>query len=184
MLKYKKGLDENVFVEGHMKSKEDIVETYKKMIIDKKSSRITVKELCNHMKISRPTFYKHFRDTYDILEYILINDGIYQTRVLVDQKIDKLTITEAWYLSFYKNKDFYFYAIQDESQNSMFNTLITSISKLNRDYFIQSMTKQDAEYYAYKYASSQAMLLKKWILEGMTIDPKKMAEYFMKDILN
>lgn len=167
-----------------MKTKQDIIETYKNLVIQKKCSKITVKELCENLKISRPTFYKYFKDTYDIVEFILVNDGIYQTKVLVDHKIDKYMITEAWYLSFYKNKEFYYYAIQDETQNSLFNTLISRIALLNREYFMETMDFQDASYFAYKYASTQAMLLKKWILDGMVVSPRKMAEYFLKDILN
>ena len=43
-------------------------------------------------------------------------------------------------------------------------------------------SKEDAEYYAYKYAAMQAMLLKKWLNEGMIVEPRKMTEYFLKDI--
>jgi len=35
--------------------------------------RITVNELCEEAQISRPTFYAHFKDKYDLLEFCLTN---------------------------------------------------------------------------------------------------------------
>ena len=171
-----------------MKSKDSIVEAYMHLVIEKKSSKITVKELCNKCNISRTTFYKHFHDTYHILEYILINDSINQTKALIDSHIDGLTVTEGWYMCFYKNKEFYYHAIKDESQNSLFNTLILQLTELNKqiykDSILNNMSAQDIDYYAYKYASLQAMLLKKWIVEGMKVSPKDMARYYLNNLLD
>ena len=167
-----------------MKSKETIIKTYKELVISKKSSKITVKELCQTVGISRTTFYKYFKDSYEIMETILINDGIEQMKILVEADLDTYTIIESWYVSFYKNKEFYYYAIKDESQNSLFNTLIKELTEFNKEIYKGIMSEEDIEYYAYKYAASQAMLLKKWILEGMKVEPKKMAEYFINDLLS
>ena len=35
------------------------------------------------------------------------------------------------YIEFYKNKELCYYAIKDESQNSLFNTLINKLTELN-----------------------------------------------------
>lgn len=168
-----------------MKSKETIVKTYKDLVITKKSSKISVKELCQAVGISRTTFYKHFKDTYDVIEYMLVNQSIAEQRILVKEGLEPATIVEAWYVSFYKDKEFYYYAIKDESQNSLFNTLISKLLELNKELYLFKLPNDvDLEYYCYKYASIQAMLLKKWILDGMQVSPKKMTEYFMNDLLS
>ena len=87
-----------------MKSKEIIIEAYKHLVITKKSSKITVKELCEYIPISRTTFYKYFKDTYDIIETILVSEAISTLRVLINSGLDSFTVTEAWYIEFYKNK--------------------------------------------------------------------------------
>ena len=51
-----------------MKSKDEIIKKYKQLVIKKKSSKLTVKELCEEVHISRTTFYKHFKDTYEIAD--------------------------------------------------------------------------------------------------------------------
>lgn len=40
-------------------------------------------------------------------------------------------------------------------------------------------SKQDIEYYSYKNACLNVMLLKKWMQEGMIVSPEKMAEYYL-----
>ena len=85
-------------------------------------------------------------------------------------------------MSFYKNKEFYCYDIKDESQNSLFHTIISRLTAYNMKLYKEHFPEEGMEYYAYKYASMQAMLLKKWMNEGMVVEPRKMAEYFLNDI--
>lgn len=167
-----------------MNRKESIIKLYKELVIKKQGAKVTVKEICQEMGISRTTFYKYFKDTYDVMEYILVNDSIYQMKILCAEKLDKRTIIESWYVSFYENKEFYYYAMKDDSQNSLFNTLIQKLTEFNMKLYEEYFEKEDIEYYAYKYASLQAMLLKKWINDGMKVEPRKMVEYFITDLLN
>lgn len=162
-----------------MISKYELIEKYKELVVKQKSSKINVKDLCNELGISRTTFYKNFKDIYEIIEYILVNESIKLMNTLIIENIDPFTIVESWYVSFYKNKDFYYYAIKDEAQNSLFNTLINKLTEFNKELYGNIYSGDDLEYLSYKNASMQAMLLKKWIIEGMVIEPKKMTEYYM-----
>lgn len=166
-----------------MNRKESIIKLYKELVIKKQGARVTVKEICQEMGISRTTFYKYFKDAYDIMEYILVNDAINQMKILCAEKLESRTILESWYICFYENKDFYYYAMKDESQNSLFNTLIQRLTEFNINLYEGYLDKEDIEYYAYKYASLQTMFLKKWINDGMKVEPRKMVEYFTTDLI-
>ena len=165
-----------------MNTKELITITYKQLVINKKNTKVTVKELCETIHISRTTFYKYFRDTYQIMESILVDEGIYTLKTLLDAGLDSYSVTEAWYINFYKNKELYYYAIKDETQNSLFNTLINRLTEFNCKIYKEMYPIEFVEDYAYKYASMQAMLLKKWILDGMKLSPKEMTNIFLHDI--
>lgn len=167
-----------------MVTKERIIKMYKNLVIQKQSTKIAVKEICANLEISRTTFYKYFKDSYDVLECIFVNDAISQMEVLYQSKLDKKTIIEGWYISFYKNKEFYQYAMRDESQNSLFHTVIARLTEFNREVYKKYIPAEDVEYYSYKYATMQAMLLKKWMQEGMVVEPSRMAEYFLNDFLS
>ena len=167
-----------------MKSKEIIIETYKKLVLENKSTKITVKEICEDASVSRTTFYKYFKDSYHIMEAILVDDSISLLKKLLELRVDSFSVTKAWYIDFYKKKELCYYAIKDESQNSLFNTLIHKLTELNCEIYKDVYTTDLIEYYAYKYAALQAMLLKKWILDGMKLPASTMAEIFLHDIMS
>lgn len=47
-----------------------IQETFLDILKEKPMSKITVKEICDKAEINRGTFYKHYRDCYDLMEQI------------------------------------------------------------------------------------------------------------------
>ena len=91
----------------------------------------------------------------------------------------EMFITEI-YKAFFKNKNFFIVAIKDDEQNSLFDTIIERnqivFSYLYKD-IIQNQIKLD--YLSYKYASTQVMLLKKWLNNGMVESPEFMTEVYL-----
>lgn len=60
-----------------IKTKERLLETFQKLIDEKKFEDITVNEICTESGIRRATFYKHFTDKYDFLRFFVksLRDG-------------------------------------------------------------------------------------------------------------
>lgn len=169
-----------------MEKKNLIASTYRELVIKNKSLKITVKELCLSTNISRTTFYKYFKDCNEIIEYTLLEDAINPTyELLCNDQIDDSIVALNWYLCFYKNKEFYKIAMLGDGQNSLFDTIIHHLYINNIILYTRrspESSKTDIEYYAYKNATTQAMLLRKWINEDMCVSIAKMAQYFMKDL--
>ena len=101
------------------------------------------------MGISRTTFYKYFRDCYDIVEQVFKDEILNPIDVMLQNGLDNRTVVENWYLSFYKRREFYTYAIRDDSQNSLFATIIHSLQDYNRRLFSSSLSGEDLEYLSY-----------------------------------
>ena len=53
-----------------------LAEALKGMMANTPLDKITVKHLTERIKITRPTFYYHFRDIYDLLAWIYLNEKI------------------------------------------------------------------------------------------------------------
>lgn len=51
-------------------TKQNIIDTYLKLIPQKKWDKVSVKELCAHANITRGTFYQYYSDIYDLMEQI------------------------------------------------------------------------------------------------------------------
>lgn len=55
----------------------------KKLLLHKKIDKITISDLTADCGISRMTFYYHFKDIYDLVEWVCVEDG---KRALQDKK--------------------------------------------------------------------------------------------------
>lgn len=160
-----------------MNSKEKIINSFVDLVLQNKSSDITVKDICNLAKISRKTFYNYFSDTHQIIEYFFI-DKIEKT--IADCFKYKLT-TEKFllnvYYSFAEDREFFTVAIKENGQNSLFDIMVertaSIFNELLKDY-IADKTRLD--YLSFKFATEQTMLVKKWLCDGMQQSPEFLLE--------
>lgn len=56
-------------------TKRALEESLKKMMLKKPFDKITIADLTNDCGISRMTFYNHFKDIYDLVEWSCEEDG-------------------------------------------------------------------------------------------------------------
>ncbi len=65
---------------------------------------ISVQEITQRCKISRKTFYYHFRDKYDLVNWIYYSEFV---RVVEEEKVDGWDLVERICQVFYENKIFF-----------------------------------------------------------------------------
>ena len=69
-------------------TKKALAESLKKLLSKNKLNKITIKEITEDCGVNRQTFYYHFKDIYDLLEWIYKNEVI--------QEIEEKTTYETW----------------------------------------------------------------------------------------
>lgn len=87
------------------RTKKDLEAALKRLLADKPLNRLTINELAGEAGISRMTFYYHFRDIYDLVEWICLEDAreaLQGKRTYLTWKEGLLQIFEA----VYENKSF------------------------------------------------------------------------------
>ena len=167
-----------------MDIKENIASSFMNLAIKEHASKIPVKQICEAAHISRTTFYKYFKDVYDVIEYIIKQDAMQTLDLYVKNRRSGQMIMANWFASFYAHKNFYRIAITESGQNSFFETVLSLIEEYNIVVFKPLIKdEQELAYCAYKYSALQVMLLRKWILDGMKISPEELAHIHMKDYL-
>lgn len=62
--------------------------TFLELLKEKPLAKITVKEICETAEINRTTFYKHYRDPYDLLEQLEL-EAIHSLLSIIDDTADK-----------------------------------------------------------------------------------------------
>ncbi|MCQ4638238.1 TetR/AcrR family transcriptional regulator [Anaerovorax odorimutans] len=151
----------------------------KKMLAKKTLDKITVKEIADDCGVKRQTFYYHFKDIYDLLEWTFLQEG--------EQFIDKERICENWqdvYLEVFRyienNKNFTINAYNSVGREHLERYLYRIVYDLIA-LFIRGMegsekiAKEDRDFICdfYKYALVGIIL--EWIGGGMKEDPQRIS---------
>lgn len=166
-----------------------IERAFKAALVTKPYSKITVSEICVQADVSRKTFYALFRDKEAIVESLfdqhVVNPlrNLQHTLVMDDRLLMQDAFTVRIYESLYKEKPYYTDLVGPmRGRDDTFLRVVTNaIYELNMKH-IEVMVKMHEgwkrDYAAYFFASSQAMLMQKWISDGMTIPPKELAKLY------
>lgn len=162
-----------------------IINCFQQLVIEKDFKKLTVSEICEEANISRKTFYKFFKDKNDIVEQVLIRDILEPMEKLrelyINMELPSGMILDWQYQQFYKNRKFYERISEYTGQNSFYEFIVKHSTAIISDKLNSlEMPEVDREYMTYFYASSHALLLIKWIGDGMALPPKKIASYYEK----
>lgn len=149
----------------------------KKLLLQKPMDKITINDLTEECGISRMSFYYHFKDIYDLVEWACVEDG---KRALQDKKT-----YDTWqegleqiFEAVMENKPFILNVYRSVSREKVESYLYQLTYKLIIDVVSEKsvgmeLTQADKEFIAdfYKYGFVGAML--EWIGQGMKADYKE-----------
>ena len=165
-------------------TKAELASTFKLLLSKMPMEKITIKEITETTGVIRPTFYNHFKDKYELLEYIIWNDLLNPIKPLLVNEM----ITEGLTLLFnnMKNeKEFYTNAVKIEGQNSFESIARQEVTEL----LLQVIDERHkGSHYRYKwlsretiaayYAQSMCYVAISWIQGGLMVTPKELAEIY------
>ena len=108
-----------------------LAESFKELAKKHPIEKITIKEITDLAGVIRPTFYNHFQDKYELLEWIITTDLLDPIEPLIQNGM----ISEGLVLLFTnieKDSEFYSRAIKLEGQNSFGEIAPVSYTHLYR----------------------------------------------------
>lgn len=163
-------------------TEEALVAGMKHLITVMPFEKITVKEIADAANVKRPTFYNHFKDKYDIIEYILKQELIEPARTLVtcdmlEEAIRLILVTMK------KDKTFYMRIARIEDDYIFHHIVLQLLKELLLDVMRERMVDEEngnpmltmdniAEYYAYGLTFG----ISKWVQKGMKMEVDEVLE--------
>lgn len=164
-----------------------LAESFKELALQHPIEKITIKEITDKAGVIRPTFYNHFQDKYELLEYIISAELLAPIRPLIENQM----IHEALLLLFTnieKDKDFYMQAVRLEGQNSFESIVRNCVKEILLSIFEDNeKVKQippkfewlTAERIAEYYSLSMCSVAIEWIKSGLTVSAKELTEIYI-----
>ncbi|MCI8992808.1 MAG: TetR family transcriptional regulator [Eubacterium sp.] len=171
-------------VQGKNTTNTLLAESFKELVLTHPIEKITIKEITGRAGVIRPTFYNHFQDKYELLEWIIHTDLLEPIRPLIENKM----VNEALLLLFMnmeKEREFYMKAARLEGQNSFeliargcVKEILLEIMETNATDKIPKFSWLTHERIAEYYAQSMCSVVIVWIKSGMSISPKELVEIY------
>ena len=162
-----------------MQAKETICLSFTELLARRPIEQITVVEIVENCQVSRATFYRHFKDKYDVMNYYY--------KMIIDDYLDTIafkdwadTLVETFLFIRYK-KDFFYNAIKTDGENSFLNFLYHyAFSFYERSYkkYYQLDSLSDRQTNCIGFNCSGAVhLVERWIKNNYQEDPEDMARW-------
>ncbi|EOT23492.1 hypothetical protein C805_03153 [Eubacterium sp. 14-2] len=161
-----------------------LAESFKELACRQPIEKITIKAVTDKAGVIRPTFYNHFQDKYELLEWIIQVQILEPIRPLIHAGM----VDEALILIFTllkKEKEFYEMAVRLEGQNSFEDIVKKCVEGILME-VIQSKSPSarqkhpwlTPEHIAQYYAQSMCFVVIHWIKSGMTVEPEEITNIY------
>ena len=155
-------------------------DSVKELVLEKPVEKITIKQITDRAGVIRVTFYNHFQDKYELLEWICREEIISPTRILLQNNMQREAVTFI-FTALLKNKGFYSHVAHTTGQNSFESIMRDLISEMITEYFLSNKTGKLGKYswvttkwIADYYAQSFTFVLMSWIEKDMNVPPEDM----------
>lgn len=162
-------------------TKTAMAEAMKALMAEMPFSRVSVGDICERCGMNRKSFYYHFKDKYDLVNWI------FQTEFL--EVLNVQDYTSGWGLIadlcayFYKERAFYAAALRIEGQNSFsdfFSAALNAIlPEVLRDPF---ETPEDSRFFFDFFTDAIKTAITRWLTETPPVPPEVFTERLRKTV--
>ena len=161
-----------------------LAESFRTLAAEKPIEKITIKEITDGAGVIRVTFYNHFQDKYELLEWICRTEIVEPVRTLLFNDMQEEAMTFL-FQCIRKNHVFYDRAVRVEGQNSFESIVEKLFAQVLTEYLekkgMQIHHKNEwltHERAGQMYAHLLSYILVVWIRSGMQVEPGEMVEIY------
>lgn len=156
----------------------------KRLAARKPIEKITIKEITDGCDVIRPTFYNHFQDKYDLIEWIINTELLEPIRPMIRNDMIQDGI-EILLISISKEKEFFNQAIKMEGPVT-FDAIALKCSQQFLEEILKEIGAESSSNHrwlskdvvSYYFAQSMSFVMIEWLRTGMKYSPKEMSEAY------
>lgn len=165
-------------------TKELLANCFKELMLKKPFDKITIKMITDRAGLIRPTFYKHFQDKYEVLEWIFETEVFEQARLLIESGMvsDAVTILCK---GIEHDRTFYCRALPITGPNSFYKILerhvYNAFLTISKRYSIKTDTSNPMlsnERIAGFYTHSLVHIIYDWLGENIDCSAEELSEAY------
>jgi len=162
-------------------TKRALAEALKELMTEVPFEKINVGQICEKCDMNRKSFYYHFKDKYDLVNWIFDMDFL--TILKRDINDDHLGFMKDFCELFYENRGFYRRALNIKGQNSFSDHFKECMVPFFRQRYYFLLGEQSPDSFALSVLADICVCaLERWLLEKDCMPPEKFIS-IMKELL-
>lgn len=151
-------------------TKRALASALKELMEEKSFSKINISDICERCNMSRKSFYYHFKDKYDLVNWIFDTEYHAVTSQQNASGTGDLFMLLCAY--FYDNRNFYKRAFEVRGQNSFSEYFYQLLYAAFQDHLRQMFgTEHISEFQVNFFADAIAMTIQRWIVGDGSMTP-------------
>ncbi len=142
----------------------------KNLMMEKPFEKISVSDICESCGMNRKSFYYHFKDKYDLVNWIFYMDFI--GSIKLDSYQTAWDVIEDFCEKFYSERDFYVEAFQITGQNSFREYVIDTIRPIVGFFIGDYYAEQNKlDFFTISLGDILITAIMRWLMDGMQMKP-------------
>lgn len=148
----------------------------KELMVEQPFSKISVGDICERCEMNRKSFYYHFKDKYDLVNWIFDTEFIAFARKKEYTNIRDFLVDLCTY--FYENRAFYQRALQITGQDSFVDHFLELMEPLITSQLTGQMSADsDLDAFHIEFLTHALVgTIKRWIIDKSSIPPQKFVD--------
>ena len=155
-------------------TKKALAASMKELMEEMPFSKISVGDICEKCGMSRKSFYYHFKDKYDLVDWIFYTEYL---SLLQDKNYTELRdffLDTCTY--FYVNRAFYINAFGVEGQNSFAEFFSETLQSIVYEYMQDRVGDSEfRDFFCTFFTNAFRVSIINWLRQGAQIPPRKFA---------
>ncbi|MDL2248126.1 TetR/AcrR family transcriptional regulator C-terminal domain-containing protein [Tyzzerella sp. OttesenSCG-928-J15] len=165
----------------HIVTKNTMAAALKELMTERPFSKISVRDIVERCSMNRNSFYYHFKDKYDLVNWIFYTEIAEEVTQFNAEVMPAWELLNKVFTYFYDNRNFYINALSVSGQNSFEEYFIELMGNIIR---VRTMgvfhDDGHKDFYVNFFADALSSAFLRWLKDGATIEPEKMTEMIKK----
>jgi len=162
-------------------TKQVLAQSLKELMNERSFLKISVGDICTHCGMSRKSFYYHFQDKYDLMNWIFYTEFAATLQLPAEISSQQLLLNICSY--FHKEQAFYRNALSVNGQNSFQEYFVDVIQPFIHAFVLEMFDEsQDIHFFVTFYTDAFLSAIIRWLNEGTPIPPQQFAYLLEKAV--
>lgn len=156
-------------------TKKALATALKTLMEEEDFSKISVADICDRCGMSRKSFYYHFKDKRDLVNWIFDTEFLMLLKPRTPENTWELM--EELFVYFYENRKFYRNALKIKGQNSLEEHFVEILIPVIED-SVRNTLGEDVkmEFYINFCVDAFVGSIKRWVLDKNCVEPQEFME--------